>query len=538
VLPHEAIVELGIDGLSDAVEVGRGGFGIVYAANERATGRRVAVKVLAAVAALRQQARFEAECHAMSTLSAHPNIAGVHKWGHTAEMRPYLCMEYLPGGSLAERLRRDGPSPPESARRVGEQVAMALAAAHDAGIIHRDVKPENILLAEDGRAVLTDFGIASVTGMTSSTTGPLVASLAHVAPELLDGQRATPLVDIYGLGSTLFTLLTGRPAFVVDGEPPARLLTRLLEGDLPDLEQSGVPRDLAGIVRRAMARRPELRTSNAHKLAAELRARPSGSTARLDAIGPTRTQGEPPPTPTHSRAWLIGAAAVVTLALLALFFAVGGRRHGNALQTDPRVTATPPPPPSASPATRGQAPGTPEAGTTSAAPTPQRASLRAIDWTNRPYPSDCATFGNSIQQVKLTNSKHTDDSQGYVSVSIGEPVYGDLDGDGQDEAALVLRCEHAASTWHDTVLVYRALGNEARLIRALGASIGSSPEFGSTVQSVHIAGKQLRISAKDYSDSAPRCCPDLTVSTTWRMTDGELLRTSRSSAHSDDFSSG
>jgi serine/threonine protein kinase len=274
---------LGIPGLTDHVVVGRGGFGVVYAATEQETGRRVAVKVLDSVTDHRQQARFEAECQAMSALAHLPFIVQIERWGRTTDDRPYLVMEYLPGGSLADRLRVGGPLVAQRVRILGDEIAAALAGAHRVGIVHRDVKPENVLLDADGHAKLTDFGIAVVTGMTAgTTTGTLVASFAHVAPELLDGARPSPLVDVYSLGSTLVTLLTGRPPFEVDGDSPSQMLARVLRGSLPDLRAHGVPEDLDGVLRRAMARDPQQRTYSAEQLAAELR----GSAAPATAQGP------------------------------------------------------------------------------------------------------------------------------------------------------------------------------------------------------------------------------------------------------------
>ena len=142
-----AIPILGVPGLADVVEIGRGGFAIVYRARQVAFSRTVAVKLLARPDLDQQMLRrFQLECEAMGQLSWHPNIVVVHDTGATSAGLPYLIMEFLQHGSLGDRLKRQGPSPWEEVAQVGVQVAGALHAAHQAGLIHRDIKPDNILI--------------------------------------------------------------------------------------------------------------------------------------------------------------------------------------------------------------------------------------------------------------------------------------------------------------------------------------------------------------------------------------------------------
>ncbi len=207
-----------ITGYADLVEIGRGGYAIVYRARQEAMGRTVAVKVLARMDVSGDLLRrFRRECEAMGMLSWHPHIVVVHDAGSTESGSPYLAMEHLPAGSLGDRLRADGALPWTDVLAIGVQLADALEAAHRAGLLHRDVKPENVLLDRFGESKLSDFGIAAVQEATTATQG-ITGTIAHTAPEILAGGRASVASDLYSLGSTLHTLLTGRPAFVRAGD--------------------------------------------------------------------------------------------------------------------------------------------------------------------------------------------------------------------------------------------------------------------------------------------------------------------------------
>ncbi|MFN8040738.1 MAG: serine/threonine-protein kinase [Acidimicrobiales bacterium] len=265
---------LGIEGLEDASEIGVGGFATVYKAFQPAFRRTVAVKVLAALnldEAARE--RFERECQAMGSLSEHPNIVTVYGAGFTTSGRPYLVMAYLPGGSMAERLAQSGPLSWQEATLIGVHLAGALETAHQAGIIHRDIKPGNVLMSTYGDAQLTDFGIARISGGHETRSGVITASMSHAPPEVLDGERPSVLADVYSLGSTLFELLTGAPAFQVEGdESMVPMLRRILTEAPPDLRSRGVPDAVCQVIEQSMAKTPADRQPSAAVLGRQIQA--------------------------------------------------------------------------------------------------------------------------------------------------------------------------------------------------------------------------------------------------------------------------
>ncbi|MEZ5144953.1 MAG: serine/threonine-protein kinase [Acidimicrobiales bacterium] len=266
--------DLGIEGLEGATEIGVGGFATVYMAQQPAFRRTVAVKVLAALN-LDDVARerFERECQAMGSLSEHPNIVTVYGAGFTGSSRPYLVMAYLPGGSLAQRLKASGPLPWQETTLIGVHLAGALETAHRAGIIHRDIKPGNVLMSPYGDAQLTDFGIARISGGHETRSGVVTASMSHAPPEVLDGQRPDRQADVYSLGSTLYELLAGRPAFEAEGdESMVPMLRRILTEPPPDLRPRGVPDAVCRVVEQAMAKEPAERQASAVELGRQLQA--------------------------------------------------------------------------------------------------------------------------------------------------------------------------------------------------------------------------------------------------------------------------
>ncbi|HET9673471.1 MAG TPA: serine/threonine-protein kinase, partial [Gaiellaceae bacterium] len=191
--------------------IGRGGMGEIYRATDETLGRAVAVKVLAERYAGDEavRARFTREALAAARLSGRPNIVTIFDVGE-AKGRPFIVMEYLGGGSLDDRLR-DGPIPAGQAVAWLQQAATALDAAHAEGIVHRDVKPGNLLLDRDGNLHVADFGIASAAGMDSMTkTGTVIGTAGYLSPEQAQGDRASPASDRYALGVVAWELLTGR----------------------------------------------------------------------------------------------------------------------------------------------------------------------------------------------------------------------------------------------------------------------------------------------------------------------------------------
>ncbi|WP_329220299.1 serine/threonine protein kinase [Streptomyces sp. NBC_01485] len=199
--------------------LGRGGMGVVWRATDQLLGRRVAVKeliqddTLSAEEARGRRDRTLREARAVAQLS-HPHIIVVHDVVEDGE-RPYIVMELIDGGSLADRIAARGPLPPDEAARIGVALLGALRAAHAAGVLHRDIKPANVLLEGDGdRVVLTDFGIAQVAGATTLTeTGSFVGSPEYTAPERMSGARTGAESDLWSLGALLCTALSGESPF-------------------------------------------------------------------------------------------------------------------------------------------------------------------------------------------------------------------------------------------------------------------------------------------------------------------------------------
>jgi serine/threonine protein kinase len=249
-----------LPGLADPIEIGRGGFGVVYKATETDLNRTVAVKILSGNLDDLALQRFDRERRAMGALSGHPNIVPIYRSGLTGDGRPYLVMEYLPGGSLAERLQTSGALPWKDAASIGIRLCAALETAHRAGVLHRDVKPENVFVSGLGAPKLGDFGIARLEGAPQTQSAMITASLAHAAPELIDGKPPSVQSDVYGLASTIVTFITGAPPFsrpTDDSIVP--LLARIATEPLPDLRPRGVPDRLSTVFEKAMAKDPGAR---------------------------------------------------------------------------------------------------------------------------------------------------------------------------------------------------------------------------------------------------------------------------------------
>ncbi|HET7676731.1 MAG TPA: serine/threonine-protein kinase [Candidatus Limnocylindrales bacterium] len=247
-----------------------GGSADVWRATDGRLERTVAVKVLRPQLLPDEAARrrLEAEARAAGGLS-HPAILAVHDYAVSEDVAA-IVMEYVEGETLANLVARRRRLPPDEAARVGAEVAEALAHAHAAGVIHRDVKPANILIARDGRVRLVDFGIARTvhSGLARLTSaGTLVGTLRYLAPEQLAGEEAVPQTDIYALGLVLHEALTGEPAY--DAAAPLALVEAQRKGP-PALVDA--PAGLAAIVERALQPTPAERHASAEEMAGALRA--------------------------------------------------------------------------------------------------------------------------------------------------------------------------------------------------------------------------------------------------------------------------
>ncbi len=313
--------------------VGEGGMAEVYLAHDELLDRPVAVKVLRQALAqdrvLRE--RFVREAQAAARLD-HPHIVGVYDLGEWGG-RPFLVMEWVEGPTLASLIRERGPLPVPLACELGAQIASALAYAHGRGLIHRDVKPHNILLkAEGGRweAKLADFGLAKVLSATSLTlTQEVFGTPQYVAPEVVRGERVTPAADLYSLGVVLFEMLTGQTPFA--GENPAEVAFKHLSASPPPPSKFNpqVPPLLDRLVLQLLAKNPAERPTRAGEVvtALEALARPDRvPTARIGArrpAGPVVGYRSRTAAPPRRRPGLMPFIIVFLLALAALLVAAG-----------------------------------------------------------------------------------------------------------------------------------------------------------------------------------------------------------------------
>ena len=329
--------------------------------------RPVAVKFLLPEMAARDdiRRRFEAEACAAASLS-DPHAVAVFDTGEH-EGRPYIVMERLPGETLADRIAT-GPLDPQWIRQVAREVLGALAAAHRAGLVHRDVKPGNILITADGHAKIADFGIAkSLEGSGDLTgTGQLLGTPAYLAPERLDGAAATAKSDLYSLGVVLYEALAGRCPF--PGTTPLATARAVVAGDYQPLDEvrPGLDPDLVAAVERAMAIDPADRFDAAEAMAAALSAGDQPTLVNGAAMGATSVMARPalgdtqvvetplPPPPARPRA-RVPLALLVGLLFVALL--VAGLNRDDRPGSD-EATAASTPSTTGAPASTGAPPPT------------------------------------------------------------------------------------------------------------------------------------------------------------------------------------
>ncbi|HEX2884227.1 MAG TPA: protein kinase [Candidatus Limnocylindria bacterium] len=246
--------------------IARGGMSTVYRAHDEQLSRPVAVKLMRADLGEDPEfvRRFIAEARSAASVS-HPNVVAVYDVG--TDKAPYIVMELVERGDAAALLRREGRLQPLAAARIAAETADALEAAHRAGLVHRDVKPGNILIGPEGRALVADFGIARATGEDTLTRpGAALGSVEYFSPEQARGERAGPASDVYALGVVLYELLTGRRPFV--GDSPYATATARLDVPPPDPRKilPEIPDGLAEVVRRAMAQEPADRYGSAGEM--------------------------------------------------------------------------------------------------------------------------------------------------------------------------------------------------------------------------------------------------------------------------------
>src|SRR3989454_4628683 len=257
--------------------------GDIYRATDSVLGRAVAIKILADRYALDEavRERFTREALAAARLSGQSNTVTIFDVGEHNE-RSYIVMEYLSGGSLDDVLRERGPQQPQQVFTWLEQAGSALDAAHAKGVVHRDVKPGNLLLDREGNVHVADFGIASAAGMDSLTmTGTVLGTAGYLSPEQAQGERATPASDRYALGVVAYELLTGTRPF--ESDTPTQEALAHVEAPVPSVSgRTGLPRELDHVFERALAKDPDQRFETCADFVASLRA------AFAEAAGTTR----------------------------------------------------------------------------------------------------------------------------------------------------------------------------------------------------------------------------------------------------------
>ncbi|MFD1212732.1 protein kinase, partial [Arthrobacter sp. GCM10027362] len=248
----------------------RGGMSSVYLATDTRLDRPVALKILYPHLAADRffLERFEREAKSAARLS-HPHVVGVLDQGHDGDVA-YLAMEYVPGHTLRDTLNEKGALTPRLALALLDPVVEGLSAAHRAGLIHRDVKPENVLMSSDGRIKIGDFGLARASA-ASSSTATLIGTVAYIAPELVANGAADARSDIYSVGIMLFEMLTGRQPFT--GESPIQIAYQHVNSTVPRPSSlvPGLAPDLDELVQWCTARDPEQRPHSAEDLLGELR---------------------------------------------------------------------------------------------------------------------------------------------------------------------------------------------------------------------------------------------------------------------------
>jgi predicted Ser/Thr protein kinase len=319
--------------------VAYGGMGEVYRATDETLGRTVAVKVLAERWASDDEfhARFLREARTAASLSGEPNVISIYDVSETSEGLPFIVMEYATGGSLAGRLQ-DGAIPPEQSMAWLEQTARALDGAHARGIVHRDVKPANLLLADEGTIRVSDFGIARAADQdTLTAVGSVLGSVGYMAPEHVRGEPTSPASDRYALACVAFELLTGRRPFARESQA-AEAAAHAREEPPPvgELEPT-LPSALDAVFARGLAKHPEERHPTCGAFVAHLREAlasvPAGETTLVTAPVPPAARRVTQYATRPRRGALLAGAAGLVAAGGAVALALAGLSGGSGTAT-------------------------------------------------------------------------------------------------------------------------------------------------------------------------------------------------------------
>lgn len=356
----------------------------VWLAHDPVLERRVVAKILAPEA---DRQRFEREARAVAAL-AHPNIVQLYDYGEE-HGRPYMVLEHVPGGTLEDRLRDAGHLPDPQTRAIAADIAAGLAYSHAHGVVHRDLKPGNVLFDAEGRAKVADFGIARVHGIDTLTEdGTILGTAAYMSPEQVAGEPSTAASDVYAFGILLYHMLTGRLPFEAANPLDLAAMQRDLEPAPVRSIRPDAPADLALLATAALAKQPSARPPDGAALLASLEAPELPETAVVAAPdAPTRVIRPPAPVRPR-RVWL--RAAIAALVLLVAGIAAAALVFGSPSST-PAVTTTPPTSPATHPATRPpatttQAPTASTSTTTTSPPTTRSATTTQAPTTTRTPP--------------------------------------------------------------------------------------------------------------------------------------------------------
>ncbi len=309
-------------------KIGSGGMADVYKATDEVLGRTVAVKVLHAQYASDQQfvARFRQEAQAAAHLS-HPGIVNIFDWGHDEETY-YIIMEYVRGTDLKTLVTERGPLDSLKAAEYGSQVCAALSVAHGYDVIHRDIKPHNIVLTPEGQIKVMDFGIARMGNTQMTQTGSVLGTAHYVSPEQAQGRKLGPASDLYSLGVVLYELTTGRLPF--DGDSPVSVaLKHVNEDPIPPRQiNPNIPAAMEVVIMRAMSKDPSQRYASAEEMRRDLQRVASGRVVETqpaagqttvmpvverDAMQSSRVR--PVPRRSNPWPWIIGVVAVILVGI-------------------------------------------------------------------------------------------------------------------------------------------------------------------------------------------------------------------------------
>ncbi|MEM7093464.1 MAG: protein kinase [Actinomycetota bacterium] len=281
-------IDLSVLGLTWIDELGSGGFGSVHRARDDAHGRDVAVKLLHASTDARTRQRFDRERRLMGSISSHPNVVTVFTSGFTDQQVPYLVMELIEGGSLSDSIAQRSIGVAETIE-LGVKVGEALCAAHDAGVLHLDIKPDNVMIGANGEPLLADFGIAS-TMNEIALRQTISISPSYSAPEMLNNADIDARADVYSLGATLYACLTGQVPYAGD-DGVLGAISRMANAPVPRVSDTTVPGALVELLAEAMAKdpadRPATMRAFTDRLAAIERGEPRAPVATAAPTGDT-----------------------------------------------------------------------------------------------------------------------------------------------------------------------------------------------------------------------------------------------------------